>query len=79
MAPLSRGAVVQRLLLRVQARVFRQQRRVDVEDAIGKRVDEHRAQQTHETGQAHQRDVALLQLVDERAIVVLARCVATCD
>ena len=33
-------AVVQGLLLRVQAGVFRQQRRVDIQDAVRKRVDE---------------------------------------
>ena len=53
------GAVVQGLLLRVQAGIFRQQRRVNVEDAIRKRVDEHRAQQAHEPGEADERDAAL--------------------
>jgi len=47
--------VVQGLLLRVKAGVFRQQRRMDVEDSLWKRVDEHRAQQAHEAGQADQR------------------------
>ena len=79
MAPLSRGAVVQRLLLRVKARVFRQQRRMDVEDAIGIRVHEDRAEQAHESGEADERDVALSELGDERAIVVLARGVGLGD
>ena len=67
------GAVVQRLLLRVKARIFREQRRVDVENAIRERIDEDRAQQAHESGKADKRDVAVVQFGDERAIVVLTR------
>src|SRR6187402_3286707 len=36
------GAIVEGLLLRMQAGIFRQQRGMDVEDAIGKRLDEDR-------------------------------------
>ena len=41
--------------------------------ACGKRLDERRADASHEPGQAHQLDLARAQLVDERAVVVVAR------
>ena len=67
------GAVVQGLLLRVKTGIFREQRRVDVENAIRERVDEHRAQQPHESGKADERDAAVVQFGDERAIVIFTR------
>ncbi len=45
---------------------------MNVEDAIGKRVDEDRAQQAHEAGQADDGDAALAQFADQRTIVILA-------
>ena len=69
------GAVVERLLLRVQAGVSRQQRWVNVEDAVRKSVNENRTQQPHEAREAHQRHAALPEFRDQRAIVVLASAV----
>ena len=45
-------AMVQRLALRVDARERRQERRVDVENRVGKCVEKRCPDQPHETGQA---------------------------
>jgi len=68
-----RFAGLQGLLLGAETREFWQQRWVDVEDSVRERVDERRAQQAHESGQTYQADVALLQLLYQRAVVVFAR------
>ena len=47
-------AVLERLTLRVEAGKRGQQRRVDVEDAVRKRVEQRRADQPHEAGEADQ-------------------------
>ena len=60
-------AVLERLALRVDAGERRQQRRVDVEDRVRERVEERRADQPHEAGEADERDAARAQLVRDRA------------
>ena len=62
-------AVLERLALRVDARKRRQQRRVDVQDGVRKRLEERRADQPHVAGQADEPDIARLQLARQRAIV----------
>ena len=52
-------AVLERLPLRVEPGKRRQQRRVDVEDrGSGNAVEQRRAEQPHEAGEAHQLDAA---------------------
>ena len=51
-------AVLERLPLRVEPGKRRQQRRMNVEDAIGKRLEQRRPDQPHEAGQTDQPDVA---------------------
>ena len=65
-------AVLQRLVLRVEPRKGRQQRRMDVQNALRKLAHEMRAEQAHEAGQAHQVDVVLAQFRDQQAIVDFA-------
>ena len=50
----------ERLTLRVETGEGRQQRRMDVEDGIGKRVDERGPEQSHEAGETDQPNAALL-------------------
>ena len=66
-------AVVDGLPLRVDARKRGQERRVDVDHAVGKRREETRAQETHETREADERDVVLGERLRKRAIVGVAR------
>jgi hypothetical protein len=47
---------------------------VDVEDSVGVRADEGRAEQAHEAGQADQGDVPGSELGDNGAIERLAAC-----
>ena len=61
-APVDLDAVLERLPLGVEPGKRGKQRRVDVEDAVGKRVDERRPEQAHEPGQADQIDATLAQL-----------------
>jgi hypothetical protein len=63
-------AVGDGLPLRLEAGKRRQQRRMDVEDRIRKRVEERRADDAHITGQAHQTDIACAQLARQRLVVV---------
>ena len=65
-------AVLEGLALGVETGERRQKRRVDVQDAVGKRVHERRAEQPHETGQADQLHVARAQVVDQDGFVGLA-------
>src|SRR5689334_16662137 len=46
---------------------------MDIQDTVRERVDELRAHQTHESGEAHEPDVARLQLRRERMVVIIAR------
>ncbi len=64
--------VLEGLPLRLQARKRRQQRRMDVENGRGKRVEQDGTNQTHEPGKTHQPHVARAQRVDQRPIVVVA-------
>ena len=65
-------AVLDRLTLRVEAGERGQQRRVDVQDGVAESVEERRADQAHEAGEADETDVARAQLAHERPIVVVA-------
>ena len=65
-------SVVDRLLLGVESRERGQQRRMDVEDAVGERLDERRTDEAHEAGQADKPDVAGAQLLDESAVICVA-------
>ena len=51
-------AVLERLLLGIDAGERRQQRRMDVEHGVRKGVEQPRADQTHETGEADEADAA---------------------
>ncbi len=64
-------AVLPRLVLRLEPGEGGQQRRVDVQDGVGKGGDEHRAEKAHEAGQAHEADITGPKFLDEPAIVVL--------
>src|SRR5271165_2487500 len=66
-------AVVERLLLRVKSRKRRQQRRVDVQDAIGKLLYEPRRQQSHIASKADEIDFVVFQCGDDQTVVLLAR------
>ena len=66
-------AVRQRLLRRVHAWERRQQRRMDVENRVGIRVEERLAEQPHESRQADERDAMRVELRDEGALEELAR------
>ena len=65
-------AVVERLLLRVEAAERREQRWVDVQDPVRKRLQERLANQTHEAGQADKHDIPFAQRLGKRAIVSVA-------
>jgi hypothetical protein len=62
-------AMVECLSLRVQSRKCRQEGRVNVDDAVGKRRDERGAEQSHKAGKAHKMDGARAQCLGKRAIV----------
>ena len=67
-------AVLERLLLGVDAGKRRQQRRVDVEHRVGKRLEQLGADQTHEAGEADEADArARAAPAASRAIEIVAR------
>ena len=61
--------VLERLALRIEARKCRQQRRMNVEDAVRKRIEQWRPDEAHEPGEADQIDVARLSTSTSAAIV----------
>jgi len=63
-------AVVECLLLGVEAGKGGKERGVDVEDAVGKRGDESRREQTHVTGQADEVYSVVSKAGDEVLIVI---------
>ena len=65
--------VSDRLLLRIESRECRQQRRMNVEDAVRERFDQRLADKTHESGKTHQTNITRLQLSGKGTIVVLSR------
>ena len=67
------NAIFQRLFLRVHAGKCRQQRRMNVDDAIGKSPYEIRRQQSHVPGQADQVHLRLFQGGYHFGIVLFAR------
>jgi hypothetical protein len=66
------GTVINRLLLDVQAGKRRQQGGVDVNHAIGERVDECLGDDAHEARQNDKLDIGFLQGSDDGGIEVLA-------
>ena len=60
--------VFERLALCVQAWERRQQRRVNIENALGKRIEQGRPDEAHEARQADQADIAGSEHVHEGAI-----------
>src|SRR5580704_1310698 len=62
----------QRLMLGVEAGERRQQRRVNVENAVGKLADETSAQQPHESGEADEIHLPLLQFLQQQPVVNFA-------
>ena len=66
-------AVRERLRLGIEAGKRRQQRRMDVQDPIGKGVEQRRADQPHEAGETDQPDVVRLQRLRQRLIVGVTR------
>ena len=69
-------AVVEGLLLRVEAGEGREQRGVDVEDAVGEGADEVRREQAHVAGEADELDVMLAESGDDVGIVLGALAAA---
>ena len=65
-------AVRERLSLGVEPGKRGQQRRVDVHDAIRKRVEQRGADEAHESSEADETDVARAQLVGDGAVVGVA-------
>src|SRR5262252_9270836 len=65
-------AMFDRLPLCVQARERRQKRRVDVQDAILKRVEERRANEPHVARETDQIDVLLSEHSRKRSIELVA-------
>ena len=72
MAPAILHAVLERLTLRIQARERGQERRVNVQNAIRKRVEQRRADQPHVAGQADEIDTRRGERRRDRAIEVVA-------
>ena len=66
-------AVLERLLLGIDAGKRRQQRRVNVEHGVGKRLEQLGADQPHEAREAHQGDVPGGQFRGDRPIEVVTR------
>ena len=66
-------AVLERLALRVDAGERRQQRRVDVEDRVREGVEQRRADEPHEAGEADQRTPRARSSLATRAIEGVAR------
>ena len=65
-------AVIECLTLRLEAGERRQQRRMNVEDAIRKRLEQLRAKSPHIPGKANQTDAARAKDLDDGAIVRVA-------
>src|SRR5678810_1144245 len=65
--------VLDGLPLRLESGESRQERRMDVHDAVRERLNELRSHEAHESGEAHESDVARTQLHGERMVVVIAR------
>ncbi len=72
MQPENFDAVFERLALRFKPGKSRQQRRMDIQDASGKRRYEIGRKQPHVARQAHEIDVFLLQRGDNELVVRLA-------
>lgn len=66
-------SVLNRLLLGIEPRERRQQRRMDVQNLVGERVDQPSTYEAHESGQTHQPNITRLQLSRESLIVVVTR------
>lgn len=66
-------AMLDRLSLSLESWERRKQRWMNVENAVGERVDERCADQTHETGETHEANISGAQLVREGLIVGFAR------
>src|SRR5205085_3643356 len=64
-------AVLERLLLRLQPGKSRQQRRMNVQDALRKLLNEPRREQAHISGEANQVNVILLEHSNHFGIVLL--------
>ena len=62
-------AMHKRLTLGIQSRKRREQRRVDVEDAIRKGVQQRRPDKAHESGETHEGHSARLQRTRDRGVV----------
>jgi len=65
-------AVLECLSLCIHAGERREKGRMNVQDAIGKRLDHCGTQHTHEPGQAHNIYASLLKLLHQRAVIVIA-------
>ena len=61
--------VGERLTLGVETRERGQERRVDVQDALGERIEQGLADEPHEPRQAHQVDTVSPQDLDDRRVV----------
>ena len=61
-------AVVECLTLRFDARERRQERRMDVQNRVGERVQQRRADQPHESREADQPDAAAQELLRNGAV-----------
>ncbi len=64
-------AVLQGLALRLEPRKRGQQRRMDIQDAVGKRVEQRPSDQVHEAGETDEGDATRQQQIGQRPIVGL--------
>ena len=65
-------AVLERLPLGIDAGERRQQRGVDVENGVRKRLEKRCSDEPHETGETHERDVTREELARQRTVEGLA-------
>jgi hypothetical protein len=66
-------AVLPSLVLRIHARERWKQRWVNIQNGVRESLDEDGAKPPHETREAHQLDIAVLELLDQLSIVLIAR------
>ena len=68
-APRDLHPVLERLMLRVKSRESRQQRRMDVHDAIRERLDKFGAEQAKKSCEAHEVNLISPEFLDHEAVV----------
>ena len=64
--------VLQRLAWRIDPGEGRQQGRMDIEDSVGKRLEQRRPNEAHVAGKANQADISRTQLTSHRTVVLIS-------